>query len=113
MNNLTVDQQSDVTVFHFRGQLSAGEVVLLEPGFTQAALRPGARVVIDLSQVELLTTPAITMFMKAMNFQRQNSGRVIFTGTQGAIDKLLHVCRLDLIMTIVHDPAAAVAQAAR
>ena len=53
------------------------------------------------------------MFIKAMNYQRTNGGRVIFTGTQGAIDKLLHVCRLDMIMTIVHDPQAAIAQAGR
>jgi hypothetical protein len=53
------------------------------------------------------------MFIKAMNHQRTNGGRVIFTGTQGAIDKLLHVCRLDMIMTIVPDPNAAIAQAAR
>ena len=113
MSKLGVETKDGVTVIQFAGPLTADEVVNVEPSFQKAAQIPKGRIVVDLSKVEILATPAITMFIKAMNFQRTSGGRVIFTGTQGSIDKLLHVCRLDMIMTIVPDPQTAIAQAAR
>ena len=112
-SQLKAETRGGVTVISILGPLSALDVQNIEPEFKKLALVPGQRMVIDLSQVEMLATPAITMFMSAMMFQRSHNGRVIFTGTDGAIDKLLHICRLDLIMTIIHDSDAAVAQAAR
>jgi anti-anti-sigma factor len=113
MSRLVVEQLEGVSVIRLIGPMSAAEVQRLQPSFQEAAQGDVKRVVVDLSKVELLATPAITMFISAMNFQRKQGGRLIFTGTDGAIDKLLRVCRLDLIMTIVHDPEAAIAQAAR
>ena len=113
MSSVNVAMRDGVTVVQFDGPLTAHEVTQIEPAFQKAVETPKSRIVVDLSKVEILATPAITMFIKAMNHQRTNGGRVIFTGTQGAIDKLLHVCRLDMIMTIVPDPNAAIAQAAR
>lgn len=113
MSRLKIDNNEGVTVIQLLGSLTAADVMEVEPEFKKVAMVPGARLVIDLSKVEMLATPAITMFMGAMMYQRSHGGKLIFTGTQGAIDRLLHICRLDLIMTIVHDPQAAVAQAAR
>jgi anti-anti-sigma factor len=110
---LHAQDRAGVTVICIDGSLTSTDVQQIEPEFKKLALVPGRRLVIDLSKVEMLATPAITMFMSAMMFQRSHNGRVIFTGTDGAIDKLLHICRLDLIMTIIHDSDAAVAQAAR
>ena len=113
MDALTTDAHDGVKVIHLSGSLTAEQIEQIEPAFETAAAAAPGRIVIDLSDVELLATPAITMFIRAMNYQRHKGGKLIFTGTQGAIDKLLHVCRLDLIMTIVHDPRAAISQAAR
>jgi len=113
MTKVKTEDKAGVTVLRIEGNLTAADVLQIEPEFKASAYVPGRRLVIDLSKVEMLATPAITMFMGAMMFQRNNNGRVIFTGTEGAIDKLLRICRLDLIMTIVHGTDAAVAQAGR
>ena len=113
MCKLEVQENDGVTVVRLVGSLSSTDVIEVEPQFRAVAMDKVRRVVVDMAGVEILATPAITMFISAMTYQRRNGGRLIFTGTEGAIDKLLHVCRLDTIMTIVHDPTAAIAQAGR
>jgi anti-anti-sigma factor len=112
MSRLRVENQAGVTVIRFdSGALSAADVIEVEREFKAVAYVPGQRIVIDLTGVKFVATPAIAMFVGAVTHQRATGGRVIFTGTQGAIDELLRVCRLDMIMTIAPTLPMALTQA--
>ena len=112
MTNLIIEETSGVALMRFAGPLSAAEVVRLDPQFRKAAMTAKRRIVIDLAGVPTLATPALTLFLGAMHYQKANGGKVVFTGTSGPIQKLLRVCKLDLVMTIVPDPQAAMTEAA-
>ena len=90
----------DVTVVHIAGSLNQQGVDAVESPFSEAT-GSSRRVVIDLSKVDLLNTPAIAMFLGAHRTMKQAGGRLIFTGVQGLVEDLLHRCRLDTVLTIV------------
>ena len=113
MGILNVERKDQVTVVHLEGSLAGTEVRDIEPRFNEVALVPGLRLVVDLSNVIILNTPAITLFIGAVMFQRPHGGKVVFTGTEGTIDRLLRVCRLDTVMCVVKDLPGAIAEAAR
>ena len=97
----------DVTVLRIAGSLNQQGVDTVESPFSQAT-GSSRRVVIDLSKVDLVNTPAIAMFLGAHRAMKQHGGRLIFTGIQGMVEDLLRRCRLDTVLTIVPDMQEAV-----
>jgi anti-anti-sigma factor len=104
---ITLDQsKSDgITVLRLEGSLTQAEVAQIEQQFLEAtSARPGAappRTVVDLTNVDLITTPAIAMFLAAVRPAEQAGGRVVFSGARKMINDVLHRCRLDAVFTIV------------
>ena len=113
MASFNVENKGQVSVVRFDGALTGADVRDVEPKFNQIALVPGKRLVVDLSNVLMLNTPAITIFVGAVMFQRQHGGKLVFTGTEGTIDRLLRICKLDTVMCVVKDPAEALVEAGR
>jgi anti-anti-sigma factor len=113
MAKLTVETQGQVTIVRFGGSLAGPEVRDIEPKFNEIAQVPGRRLVVDLSNVLLINTPAITIFVSAVMFQRTRGGKVVFTGTEENVDRLLRICKLDAIMPVIKDPAEAIKEAAK
>ena len=102
---------SGVTVLYFKGSLTQAEVASIDPTFNAALVGNPPRVVIDLSEVDAVTTPAISMFLAASRTTEKAGGKVIFTGVRGLIADILHRCRLDAILTIATSMDAAIARA--
>jgi anti-anti-sigma factor len=96
-----------VTVVRIAGSLNQQGVDAVESPFAQST-GGSKRLVIDLSQVDLLNTPAIAMFLGAHRTMKHAGGRIIFTGVRGLVEDLLHRCRLDTVLTIVPDMREAV-----
>ena len=101
-------QEQGVSVLSFEGSLNNEGVEEIAAEFNAAIGKPSPRIVVDLSGVDLMTTPGISMFVAALRSTANVGGRIVFTGTQGMIDELLHRCRLDAIMTIVPKPDDAI-----
>ena len=100
MASLEMTIDDGVTVVRIDGSLNQQGVDAVEGPF--AKVTGGAnRVVIDLSKVDLVNTPAIAMFLGAHRTMKQAGGRLIFTGVQGMVEDLLRRCRLDTVLTIV------------
>ena len=108
MVELKKSEKNGVTVLRFSGSLTQEEVERIEPQFVAAIDHPTPKIVVDLSKVDSMTTPGISMFVAALKSTAKAGGRIVFTGTRGIVDELLHRCRLDAIMTIVPEPAAAI-----
>ena len=113
MATINVEYQDQVTIVALDGSLAGIEVRELQPRFNAITHAPGRRLVVDLSNVEILNTPAISLFISSVMYQREHGGKVVFTGTEGTIDRLLKLCKLDAVMCVVNDRAAAIAEAAR
>ena len=98
----TLDQSDDdgVKVLRLTGTLNQHGVDTVESAFVEAT-NSVRRVVVDLSKVDLVNTPAIAMFLGAHRMVQKGGGRLIFTGIQGMVEELLRRCRLDTVLTIV------------
>jgi len=107
MANLDVNERDGVKVLAISGSLNQHGVDTVESAFSEAT-GSSNRLVVDLSQVDVVNTPAIAMFLGAHRMVKQSGGRLIFTGVQGLVDELLRRCRLDTVLTIVPDIREAV-----
>ena len=107
MATLESNVDEGVTVVRIAGSLNQHGVDAVESPFADVT-SSARRLVIDLSKVDLVNTPAIAMFLGAHRTMKQVGGRLIFTGIQGLVEELLRRCRLDTVLTIVPDMREAV-----
>jgi len=108
---LTQTESDGVTVLRIVGPLTQEGVGPIRAAFDQAtAGAPGSprRLVVDLTDVPMMTTPGISMLLKAAGRMRDAGGRLVVAGAQGIVDDLLRRCRLDTVLHAVSDLAAAV-----
>jgi anti-sigma B factor antagonist len=100
MASLDQDVRDGVRVVKICGSLNQHGVDTVESAFSEAT-GSSNRLVVDLSQVDVVNTPAIAMFLGAHRAVKQQGGRLIFTCVGGLVQDLLHRCRLDTVLTIV------------
>jgi anti-sigma B factor antagonist len=89
-----------VTVLEIAGTLDRAEVAGVERSFYDATDRDGAAVVLDLTNVDYLSTPAITMFLDAARTLRGTGGRIVATGARPHVGEVLRRLRLDEILPV-------------
>lgn len=99
-----------MTVLRIAGSLNQHGVDTVESPFSEA-MSIARRLVVDLSQVDVVNTPAIAMFLGAHRTMRQAGRQIVFTGVQDMVQDLLRRCRLDTVLTIIPDPHEAVERA--
>jgi anti-anti-sigma factor len=107
LENQTVD---GVRVVRVSGALNQQGVDVVENEF-QAALPDGARAVVDLADVDLITTPGIALIISASKRLRNTSGRVVFSAATGNVRELMRRCRLDEVLEFAGDRKEAVEKA--
>lgn len=92
---------NDVTVLKLKGSLTSDELPAVEEPFSTITHRPGARVVVDLSAVEMVTTPALSMFIAAANSIRNSGGKIVFTDSPPLVRDILKRLRLHSVLTTI------------
>ncbi len=100
MTNLNRTEREGVTVLRLDGSLTQEEVLNVERSFHDATHRDGAAVVVDLSNVDFLATPAIAMFLEAAITLRDSGGRIVVSGPQPRIDQILKCLKLDRVLPV-------------
>ena len=110
MTMLEEEDVGDVKVVRLKGSLAKEGAEQVSSSVIAAATE-SPRLVIDLSGVDLLATPGITMLLAAQKTSQQAGGRMILTGTKGFVDELLRRCRLDAVLSIVPVPSEALRRA--
>ena len=105
MANLTRTDVDGVTVLHLSGPLDRIEVGGVERDFRDAAARhhdsaAAAGLVIDLTRVDFVATPAIAMFVDAARTLRHAGGRVAIGGAQPRVAEVLRRLRLDALFAV-------------
>jgi anti-anti-sigma factor len=108
----TVDQQDvdGVRLVRVHGSMTQADVDDLEPMF-DAALPDGSRAVVDLGDVDLITTPGLSLIISATQRLRKTHGKVVFTAAHGIVLDLIKRCRLDEVLDVERDPKQAVEKA--
>jgi len=92
------------------GSLTDEGVEQVGQSFQAATSRPGARIVVDLGGVDMLTTPAISMFIAAANSARQSGGAIAFTQSPPFVHDVLTRLRLHSVLHTVPDVQQAIDQ---
>ena len=109
MTSTSLDQtESDgVRVVRLSGSLTQKGVTDVGPAFVNAT-RGAAKVVVDLSGVDVIATTGITMLLVADRELKQGGGRLVIAGTRGIVRDVLLRCRLDKVLTLAPTPDAGV-----
>lgn len=100
MANLQRTDIAGVTVLRLNGSLSQNELADVEKSFYDATHQQGAAIVLDLSNVDFLTTPAISMFLDAAKTLKCTGGRIVATGPQPRVGEVLKRLRLDNLLPV-------------
>lgn len=111
MTRLEEDDIGPVKVVRLKGSLAKEGAEQVSSTVLTAA-KEAPRLVIDLSGVDLLATPGITLLLAAQKTAQHAGGHMILTGTKGFVDELLRRCRLDAVLNIVPVPSEALRRAA-
>jgi len=107
---MTRSESEGVTVLRLAGPLTHDTVPAVRPAF-DAATDGGARVLVDLTDVPVLTTPGLSLLLTASRRLSEARGRLVLTGTRGIVDDMLRRCRLDVVLDIVPDAGEAIRRA--
>ena len=100
MANLERSETEGVTVLRLQGSLTQTELLDVEKAFHDATHGDASAVVIDLSNVDFLTTPAITMFLEAAHTLKHTGGKIGVTGPQPKINDILKRLRLESMLPV-------------
>ncbi|HEX3358875.1 MAG TPA: STAS domain-containing protein [Tepidisphaeraceae bacterium] len=97
-----------VTVLHLGGSLTQDCVPEIEKRFGELARVKKARAVIEVGEVDAITTPAIAIFLGTVRAIEAGGGKLVFANAQGIIGDIFARCRLDAIFTLAGSVPAAV-----
>jgi anti-anti-sigma factor len=99
MASLTEHDIDGIRVLRLSGSLTQQGVADFEPAF-QAALPDGVRAVVDLDDVDLISTPGLALIISTTQRLKRTSGRVVFTAGEGIVRDLIRRCRLDEVLDV-------------
>jgi anti-anti-sigma factor len=100
MANLEQCEVSGVKVLTLKGSLSQAELADVQKSFYDVTSEAEAAVVLDLSNVDYLSTPAIAMFLDVAKTVKATGGRIVATGPQPRVGDVLKRLRLDEILPV-------------
>jgi anti-anti-sigma factor len=100
-----------VTVLKLVGSLNSEGLEAVEPLFKNITHQPGVRTVVDLTGVDIVTTPAISMFLDAAKVAKTKGGRIVFTESRPPVRDMLKRLRLHSVLHTVTGLDQAIATA--
>ena len=110
MANLTHTTDQGVLVLRPAGGLDSAGAAAVAPAF-RAAAPDGARVVVDLSAVDFLATPGVTMLLTASRRLAETGGRLVAAAATPAVDQVIRRCRLDGVLRLTPTVAEGIVRA--
>ena len=101
MTSVECFEQAGVTVVRLHGALTYDGIAQVERQFEDATGRPGARAVVDLTDVEMVTTPALSMFIAAATSAKKSGGNIVFTESPPPVTDVMKRLRLHAVLRTV------------
>jgi anti-anti-sigma factor len=113
MATLERTELGDVTVVKLKGSLTMEGLDQVQDQFQEITRRPGCHTLVDLTDVEMVTTPALSMFLAAASAAKSSGGRLIFTESRPPVRDVLKRLRLHSVLHTVPGYEEALAEARR
>lgn len=113
MATLERTELGDVTVVKLKGSLTMEGLDEVQEQFQEITRRPACHTLIDLTDVEMVTTPALSMFLAAASAAKNSGGRLIFTESRPPVRDVLKRLRLHSVLQTVPGYEEALAEARR
>ena len=107
MATLTEEKCNDVTWLRLVGGLTFDGVLPVIKLFEAATV--GGRVVVDLSEVPIISTPGLSLLLSGLKRQQHHGGRLVVASPTRHVRDLLRRCRLDRVFDLADDAAMAAA----
>lgn len=101
------DETTDVTVVSFHGRLDLDGVDEIEEQF-RAVAADALRVLVDLREVDYVSSSAIRMILGKMRSVRSNGGQMALCRLQPLVHKVFEMTKLDSLIPIHTTRAEAV-----
>ena len=101
MTNLEQIDLDDLVILKLKGSLTVDGLAQINRQFELVTHRPGVRAVVDLTHVDIITTPAISMFIAAAASAAQSAGRIVFTESPPPMRDVMRRLRLHTVLTTV------------
>ena len=99
-----------IRLLRLSGSLTQQDMEALEPA-VEKALPDGSRAVVDLADVDMVTTPGLALLISISQRLRDTRGRVVFANARGGVLNVLHRCKLDEVIEMAGDRDQAVQMA--
>jgi anti-anti-sigma factor len=100
-----------VTFVALHGNLTFEGLEKVSAEFEKITHQPGRRIVVDLTGIELITTPALSMFIGASHIAKASGGKLILTETTPPVRTVLDRLRLHKVLQLVEGVNNALAEA--
>ena len=100
MAHLERSEMEGVTVLRLHGSLTSTDLRDVEQAFHDATQGDAGSVIIDLTDVDFVTTPAITMFLEAAHTLKHAGGKIGVTGPQPKVGDILRRLRLETMLPV-------------
>jgi anti-anti-sigma factor len=113
MATLQHTELSDVTVLKLKGSLTMEGLEEVQEQFQEFTRKPGVHMLVDLTDVDMVTTPALSMFLAAASAVKNSGGRIIFTESRPPVRDILKRLRLHSVLHTIPGYEEALAEARR
>jgi anti-anti-sigma factor len=109
MATLNRIEQDGVTIVRLNGSLASEGLDDVQQSFDALFQQhPGNRWVVDVTGVDMVTTPALSMFLSAAHQAKETGGKVVFTEASPPVRDVLRRLRLNTVLTTVRGVEAAI-----
>ncbi len=93
--DLQITDTGPFRVAHLAGELSASDAEEMIETLADSAFEPGARLAIDLSELQSLDSSGLSALIHLVTRSRMNRGRVILVAPAAFVKSIFSVTRLD------------------
>src|SRR3954466_13208986 len=98
MATLEHTELGDVTVLKLKGSLTMEGLEQVQDEFQELTRRPSCHTLVDLTEVEMVTPPALPMSPAAASAAKNSGGRLIFTESRPPVRDILKRLRLHSVL---------------
>jgi len=113
MATLEHTELGDVSVLKLKGSLTMEGLDEVQNQFQELTGRPACHTLVDLTEVDMVTTPALSMFLAAASAAKNSGGRIIFTQARPPVRDILKRLRLHAVLQTIAGYEEALAEARR
>src|SRR3954466_15344823 len=113
MATLEHTELGDVTVLKLKGSLTMEGLEEVQDEFQEPPRRPSCHTLVDLTEVEMVTTPALSMFLAAASAAKTPAARLFFTEPPPPARDILKGLRLHSVLHTIPGYEEALAEARR